>query len=190
MSAALFGYESPGEIPVLKAAALYDEYQSGCRTKGFFDQLSARLGGEVEFNLALWRLDVLHLPGAAATALRDFACADLIVLAMQADQGLPELALEWLDSWAKCRADHNSALVVLWGVGAGSSYPVASMRALRELSQKHDLDLFCEWSAEPSGQTACHTERLRLREQMITPTLQGIREFCHEDRTLPGSLGE
>ena len=82
MSTTLIDIDALVEAPVVNAAVVYDEFNSGCLAKAFFDRLESQSDGMVNFNLALWRMDILHLTGAASAAVRDFACADMVVVAL------------------------------------------------------------------------------------------------------------
>lgn len=176
MSATLNGTDSQVAAPTLKAAVLYDEYHSGCRAKAFFDQLTTRFNGEVQFSLALWRMDVLHLPGAASAALRDVGCADMLVMAMGAATNLPPSVLDWVESWANCRAYGDSALVLLWAAGEKSAAPPASLSQLQQMAGRRGLSFFDEWG-EPGRKSEAYVEHLRLHEQAITPTFQRIMDY-------------
>ncbi len=178
MSATLTDTENLLEAPTLKAAVLYDEYSSGCRAKAFFDELMSRFDGAVPMSLVLWRMDLMQLPGAAHAALKDFGCADVVLLALRDEGSVPEAVLDWVESWARRRADEESALLVLWdcrepAIDNGRG-PAAVLRRLQELARRYGLSFFCEWGSEPSWESQSFVEGLRLREQASTPTLVQI----------------
>ena len=163
----------------LNVALLYDDYSSGRRAKTFFDQITLRLGGELRFSLALWRLDALALPDAASAALRDFSCANSLVLALRPETPVPAPVLAWVESWAKTRLENDSALIVLRTTQAASQTPTASLAPLRELAENYGLNFFCEAVGEPAHDSQAFTDHLRQRAQAMTPTLRQIMD-CYD----------
>jgi len=165
------------EPAAIETIVLYDSRESGCRAKAFFDQLATRLHSEVQFNLALWRMDVLQVPGGFAAAFRDFGCAQLLVLALGLESVLPAPVREWIELWANCQLDDDSAVVVLQAIGEDSGTAAASLRELRQLAQKNGVNLFCEWEAGPSAASQTFVADLWQREQAVTETMQSILEL-------------
>jgi hypothetical protein len=168
--------ESVLEPTTLKAGVLYDDFNSGCQAKGFFDQLTTRLDGEVQFCLALWRMDVLQIPGGFTAALRDFGCHDILMLELGTERGLPAQGLEWVDIWAKGQADADLALVVLRGrfsCPRGQRRGLAeSLGGLRDLTERRCIRFFCEWPPDPSRESLTFVERLHQREPALNETTQ------------------
>ena len=142
---------------ILRAVILYADYDSGCRSKAFFNQLATRLGAEVQFSLALWSMDALQQPRTAEVALETYGGADLVVLALRAESILPPAVRAWVESWAVSRADEASILVVLRDRPSpttdNESPAAADLRELRHLAQRHGLSFICEWATQPSWES-------------------------------------
>jgi hypothetical protein len=178
MSATSLHTERQAESLALKAAVLYDAYDSGCRAKVFFDQLTALLGGEMQFSLALWRMDMLQLPGGFDAALRDFGGAELLVLAPRADRAQPASGMEWVESWAVGHTHGNAALVVLTGrlLAASDEFDplTQNVRALQSLAERLTIGFFCDWTTELGRQLRTFVDHPRRREPEVTTTLRSL----------------
>ena len=127
----------------LPTVVIYDHYESGCRAKAFLDQVAAKAGDEILFNLALWRMDSLAHPGSSTEVFRDLGRSILLVLALCPGGELPKSVFDWVECWAHFGAGDGSALVVLGNANT------AALEELEQVAQRHGITLFGEPTTQP-----------------------------------------
>ncbi len=106
------GLDSPGEKAWLKVVVVYEDFATGIRAKNAFDRLLSRMGEMSDFDMNLWRFDLLGDQKLSAVAANEAAGADLIMLSAHGGADLPVSIKIWLGRWLSKRDNKASALVV------------------------------------------------------------------------------
>ena len=122
----------------LGAVVLYDQHASGLRAKLFLDHVAATAGLGIEFRLALWRIDSLADADTSLRVFQSLECSPILALALRAGRELPKSIFGWVECWAHCRSEDDSALVVLGIPGP------ATLKALNKTAERGGITLFCE----------------------------------------------
>lgn len=132
---------------ILTVTGIYDTPQAGRRIQTTVDHLDAQLGGEVGFDLRLWRADMLDLPAAYADAHQDAAASDLLTVAFAGDGriqgGLEALVEEWT-------SEHHrpAALAVLL---EKRDINMLVLGTFRRMASEHEVDFICSEDEDLSG---------------------------------------
>jgi len=160
--------EAANGMRPLTAVVIYDHFESGCRAKALLDQATANAGGEIQFSLALWRIDRLAHPGTSNAVFQDLRRSMILVLALRPGGELPKLVSGWVECWAHSRAGGDSALVILGNA-------CSTVEELGQIARRHRITLLCE----QIGQTAlawqdCSLDRLQEQELTLPPIWEEI----------------
>ena len=99
--------------PTLKAVIIYEDRATGIRARSFYENLVYGLKGTYDLSLDLWRFQVLSIPRIGDSAAQVAAQADVVLLSLHGNAGLPPKIREWVETWSRLVADNKPALVVL-----------------------------------------------------------------------------
>lgn len=102
----------PEPKPILKVVALYEDFTSGKRVRATFNALARQFGQDCDFQLNLWRFDILRLRQVEEMIAQEANDADLIIVSAR-HLDLPAGFKTWLDSWRPAPAGRDRALVAL-----------------------------------------------------------------------------
>src|SRR5262245_18091080 len=90
-------------------AIIYEDFATGLRAKEWLDRLCSQVGQEMEFELKLWRFDLLPAPSFQEDAASDAAAADMIILSGHRNDDLPASVRAWMNRWLSLKGDHSTA---------------------------------------------------------------------------------
>ncbi|MGC9943544.1 MAG: hypothetical protein ABSE48_17085, partial [Verrucomicrobiota bacterium] len=124
----------------MKALIIYDDFAATVKANAALQHSVRYSDVSVQWNITLWRVDMLKCSPAAETALTEAIDTHLIVFVGRCAQSPPSWLEHWLEHWAKCRQIEDAALAVYC---EGSSDPL-SLPATLELSQfamRHGLNV-------------------------------------------------
>ncbi|HNQ87536.1 MAG TPA: hypothetical protein PKM73_02750 [Verrucomicrobiota bacterium] len=154
---------------------LYDKRESGFRAKELFDRQTARSKGELQFDLELFRFDVLAHRGAAEAAGVAASGADLIVIAWSQGGALPHIVRTWFETWGHSHARPCHALLAL-PVEQPTRHPATAQAvdALQDCAARHGVTFLCQWNLDTALAWTSFMSDLDQRAHAITPTLQGL----------------
>ena len=96
----------------MKALIIYDDFAKTVKANAALQQSARYSDVSVQWNITLWRVDMLKSPPAAETALTEAIDAHLIVFVGRCAHSPPVWLEHWLEHWAKCRQIENAALAV------------------------------------------------------------------------------
>ena len=125
--------------PTLKAVIIYEDRATGIRAKCFYEDLVYELRGKYDLNLDLWSFQVLSIPKIGDSAAQVAAQADVVLLSLHGNAGLPAKIREWVETWSRLIADNKPALVVL---ADGSQTSAIMLEIEYELKDKCELSTF------------------------------------------------
>jgi hypothetical protein len=98
--------------PPLKVLLLHDDLQAGLRAKRALDRVATNPSSHAGFLLNIHKLSLLKNPPMQARALTEARGADLVLLALNRIDGLPEPAGNWLDRWLRDKRLQECALII------------------------------------------------------------------------------
>jgi len=107
------GYAATGEVQLtLDAMLIYEDLSTGLRAKRVLEHAARQFPMAPNFNLAIWRFDVLREPRWRNTALHEASEAVIGVVSAHGQQDLPKIAKGWLKHWLKRKGDESRALII------------------------------------------------------------------------------
>src|SRR5258705_6226153 len=127
----------------VKVVIVYDHLETAKRAEEIYERLAERLGHNFEFELRLWRFDVLDDEGFRAEAARDTADADIVIVATYTDAELPPGVQNWLES----SLQHRTAGAALVALLQHSGAPVTPY--LQDVARRSGMDFFAQAPSEP-----------------------------------------
>lgn len=122
----------------MKALIIYDNITSALRAVNSLRNAALRTDMRVDWEINLWRANMLKFRSTAEEALTEAAAADLLVFAGCRTCWLPPWLTNWLENWAERRQVRDAALALLDDVADG---PGPEMRSseLFQFAERHDL---------------------------------------------------
>jgi hypothetical protein len=107
------GYAARDEVQLtLDAMLIYEDLSTGMRAKRVLEHAAHQFPMAPNFNLAIWRFDVLREPRWRNTALNEASAAVIGVVSAHGQQDLPKVAKGWLKQRLKRKGDESRALIV------------------------------------------------------------------------------
>jgi hypothetical protein len=107
------GEAARGEVQLtLDATLIYEDLSTGLRAKQVLELAARQLRMAPNFNLAIWRFDMLRESCLRKTALNEASVAVIGVVSAHGQQDLPKVAMAWLKQWLKRKGEESRALIV------------------------------------------------------------------------------
>lgn len=132
--------EAIGGVDVL---LVYEDFSTGLRARQVFEQVARQLELEADFNVDLWKFDLLREPALLEWAANEAVKADLVFLSAHGQGELPGTVNMWLRRWLERRGGEPCALVVLIDTLAGDTGAANQMlEALRATALAAGVDVF------------------------------------------------
>ena len=122
----------------MNALIIYDDFAKTVKANAALQQSARYSDVRVQWNITLWRVDMLKCPSAAETALTEAIDTHLIVFVGRCAQSLPSWLGHWLEHWAKCRQIEDVALAVSCEGGPDALSPPTSLE-LSQFALRHGL---------------------------------------------------
>jgi len=156
----------------MNALIIYDKLSSATIAVGTLQHAAHRAELNAQWNIKLWRMDVLRLPWAADEALKEAADADLIVFAGPQAYRPPTWLKEWLERWARRRRVEDVALAVM---RSGNGGKIASPAApeLSRFALRHGLSFITESEGVREQVAASVVRTQRERKLPARPVTEG-----------------
>jgi hypothetical protein len=126
----------------IKIVIAYDTAATAKRAEAIYERLTERLGNDFDFEQRLWRFDVLEEETLRAEAAKDTADADIVIVATNDDNKLPEGVQSWLESSLQQHAG-GAALVALLDHPSPPVQPY-----LEEVARRGGMDFFAQSSVD------------------------------------------
>lgn len=134
----------PGTEYKLNALYLYEDAATRKWAREVCDQ-TERLAGPEALSNTWWKIEDLNHPGVLAGAVTKTLRADLIVVALHAEEGQPLPFYVWVNSWLPVRQPGVGALVALLGASPRPNRQSGRMRKyLRAVAQLAKLDFLLD----------------------------------------------
>jgi hypothetical protein len=122
----------------MKAFIIYDNFATTLKANAALRHPTRYSDVSVQWNITLWRMDMLKCPPAAETALTEAIDTHLIVFVGRCAQSLPSWLGHWLEHWAKCRLIEDVALAVYCEGGHDALSSPTSLE-LSQFALRHGL---------------------------------------------------
>jgi hypothetical protein len=99
--------------PQFKVVLAYQDLPTGLHARQFLNHVLDHCQLGADFSLALWKLDLFHLPEISRQAVQAAGDAALVLLSLRGDIGLEATTEKWLAEWIGQRHADECALAVL-----------------------------------------------------------------------------
>jgi hypothetical protein len=176
----------PALVAGLDGLILYEDVGTGLRAKQALDLGPGRFGPDAPWGwrLKLWKLELLGEPVVCERSAMEGATADVIILSVHGQTGVPPTVRDWLERWLRHKQDRPYALGVLLDAEEatqGGENPVVAY--CMKIAAGAGADLFCGFCDAPvSGQGLVAEEvsgrgRASSREVEATPWHDGAHEW-------------
>ena len=124
----------------LDAMLIYEDLSTGLRAKRVFEHAARQFPMAPNFNLAIWRFDVLREVRWRKTALHEASVAVIGVVSAHGRQDLPKVTRGWLKQWLKRKGDEARALIVSFDETSRDSAAAAqTISWLQQEAQARDV---------------------------------------------------
>lgn len=126
-----------------KVVIAYDDVAMGVRAKHVFDSVARTMEPDCTPVLNIWKFSMLQMPELADSAVIEAAAANMIILALHEDNGVPQEARTWIENWLALRARAEGALVLLFDPAKNPSTAVMHTDFyLLDAGLRGNLDVF------------------------------------------------
>lgn len=95
----------------MEVLLVYEDLSTGLRAREAFEHVVGQLEMEADFDLKLWRFELLREPALLERAVSDGAEADIVFLAAH-DGELPPVVKLWFNRWLERKDGERWALAV------------------------------------------------------------------------------
>ncbi|MGJ8649459.1 MAG: hypothetical protein ACSHX4_03790 [Opitutaceae bacterium] len=126
--------ELASKLTKLTIFVVYDRAETAVRLKNTLDRANAEFDQLFEFDLRLWRLDILELPGCWADALKDLEDADLLTMVFSCHgQSVFSPELNYMvEKWNKRNHGQNCTIFAQRSAPYCSEVSAESLRAFAQ----------------------------------------------------------
>jgi hypothetical protein len=129
--------------PTFNAVIIYEDGPTGRRAKLFCDKLVHELEDDCALRLELWSFQILAIPEFRKSAADAAAEADLVILSLNGEAGLPARVREWIEIWSGQIFESGPPLLALVDKPVTRGSPNASTLAyLRGVAKRIGVDFF------------------------------------------------
>jgi len=179
------GYAARDEVQLtLDAMLIYEDLSTGMRAKRVLEHAAHQFPMAPNFNLAIWRFDVLREPRWRNTALNEASAAVIGVVSAHGQQDLPKVAKGWLKQWLKRKGDESRALIVSFDDTSRDSASAAqTISWLQQEAQARDVAVLPHFGDTPRWQGGLAMDGGENSASAKTAVLADIRRWTerHSD---------
>ncbi len=104
---------STGAAGQLRVVLLYEDAETGLRARASLAAVEHRAAPEFGFQTKLWRRDLLRAAWLREQAALDAAGAEVIIVSLHGQDGVPPEVSDWLSRWQELKAERPYALGLL-----------------------------------------------------------------------------
>jgi hypothetical protein len=143
----------PPVTPALEVLILYEDLGTALRAKRSLDLIPAKWDASAGVNTKLWRRDLLRDALLREQAAIEAAGADVILLSLHGQGGLPAEVSEWTRRWLHYKEDRPYALGVLLDPEVAretGGAPVVT--SVQQVANAASADLFYGYSEVPAAE--------------------------------------
>jgi hypothetical protein len=126
-----------------KFVIVYENVAAAVNAKEVARRLGSQFAGEFAADIEFWKLKVLDHPQMRASAAKDMAGADMIIIATDGQPDLPDAVKTWLWDCLAQKRNGWAALVALFAKDElAAAAPPPLCRSLQEMAARGRLDFF------------------------------------------------
>jgi len=153
----------------LHIMVLYDGLSAGLLAKQICDRICGRLPNGAEARLSLWRFDSMLKRGTEGRAYGDLREADVLLVAADGCQRLPQAVQKALDKWLAKGPVPFGLVLILYGVEEAEKELSPTHSYLESLARKTRTDFFSQAIAAPAqnGESALISIRRPLTVDFV-----------------------
>ena len=141
--------------PALKIAVVYDGFSDVIRVSEMWSRLSARRATDVHFDGRAWNFSSLRDLLLGAQAAMHTIEADVVVLSVNGQAGLPVHIWNWIDAWLPWKKGRRDAFVVMVDTDAPPRNQSLCFREdLRRVAEQGEMAFFCNAGLQPTQMEA------------------------------------
>jgi hypothetical protein len=179
------GEAARGEVQLtLDAMLIYEDLSTGLRAKRVLERAAHQLRMASNFNLAIWRFDMLRESCLHKTALSETSIAVIGVVSAHGQQELPKVATGWLKHWLRRKRDESRALIVsLDDTSRDSASAVQTISWLQKEARAWDVAVFPHFGDTPRRKGGLAMDGAENSTSAKTALLADIRRWTerHSD---------
>jgi hypothetical protein len=169
----------------LDAMLIYEDLSTGLRAKRVLEHAARRFPMAPNFNLAIWRFDVLREPRWRNTALNEASEAIICVVSAHGQQDLPKVAKgwlkQWLKQWLKRKADESRALIVSFDDTSRDSASAAqTISWLQQEARARDVAVLPHFGHTPRWEGGLAMDGVGNSASTKTAVLADIRHWAKQ----------
>jgi hypothetical protein len=158
--------------PALDVQIVYQDRDTGLRAKLAVERAVQQFAADAEFQVGLWRFDLLQEPGWRRMATQAATRADIVLISAHGWERLPEAVSQWIEEWITLKSDAPSALVVsLDGCAKGSRSASQILAELGRITRLAGAELISHFGPDPAPPEALTIEAIHLRAEFTTSIL-------------------
>ena len=152
----------------LNVVFLYQDSPTRKWTKELYERVT-NLAGPHTARATWWRISDLREPGVLAGAVSTAMRADVVVVAVRADEGLSLPFYIWVNAWLPHRQPKTGALVALLDTAVENGQNVERLRGYLEcVARQGSMDFLAEQRRLPIEQSALDLENSPRTRSRIT----------------------
>lgn len=168
------GVAGRGEKPQLRVTVIYEDLSTGLRAKRMFEQVGRLLDFEADFELTLWRADILPLSGLSQESAREAKETDILFLSGHGQRDLPAPVKRWFLNWLANRVGEPSALAVCFDASVQDIPGItATLNVLGSAAGLAGVDVLVHRYEKPSGKEGFTIEEAQSHTQNLTGAREG-----------------
>jgi hypothetical protein len=145
--------------PILCGVMAYEDVAVAKIAKEKWDYLAHTLKDGFDFDLRLWKFDILQIPELRDAAVNDATQAQLVFVATRGAGNLPSQVKEWIEEWLVLngRAPHTTRLLSAVfdpsSNGPGAS-PFSQFAYLQQAARRGSMDFIASGTPAQNQQSA------------------------------------
>jgi hypothetical protein len=163
-----------GDVLPLKAFILYENRTAGLYAKESLDHFVNQKDLDLACDLDVCRFDLLNDSAVCESTAKQFAGADMVIVARDGRHDLPPAIGSWLARWLWFKGDHPCALIVLLCDDMASTDAVQGRIDFAQIPTQANVQVFeCVRFLEQTSVDSV-LGRLQYRENKSSAILQEI----------------
>ncbi|MBI4664328.1 MAG: hypothetical protein HY735_36490 [Verrucomicrobia bacterium] len=161
----------------LNVVIAYDTFESGLTAAQLYQHTIQNFSADYLFEVAFWRFEVLCIPFIADRAAAEAAQADMIILAVDNGEKLPDEIRDWIEKWVIHKPGRDSALVfVSRNPAPERRAAVANQAYLRDIALRGEMTFLTDLNAKPAEAENQAVREIRPSTRALGPAAQRLSE--------------
>jgi len=155
---------------------IYEDLDVGLRAVKLLGAIT-RAASVEDTQLTTWRFDHLESDAAQKLASVRAQTADIVIVAMRSNHGLPNHIRSWFDDWIRCRRSPEGALVGVFEPGDSMEFrPSGTASLLQAAAITAGMDYFSNATPTSSGNRFSENQAPNLGAERPSSPRWGLNE--------------